>query len=445
MIILKPARGHSVVLIAAALAIAVIMTPTRVSAAPQAFTGAHIFPVAGEPLDDGVLIIDAGKIVAIGPRNKVRVPADAEVIDVSGKVIIPGLVDSHSHIGEVSGGDASDPIQPETRVLDSINVRDAGFKRALAGGITTANLMSGSGHLISGQTVYVKLREGNDIESIAYLREDGRVDGGMKMANGTNSRRDPPFPGTRAKSASLVRQKYIAAREYMQKIEAADGDPEKIPARDLALEALVEVLQGKRIVHQHTHRHDDVLTVLRLRREFGYRVVLHHVSEAHRVAKEIAAADVPVSLIIVDSPGGKLETMNLNFDSPKILEAAGVRVAFHTDDWITDSRLFLRMAALGVRSGMSRDKALEALTIEGARMLDLDDRIGTLEPGKDADFAILSGTPFSVYTRVLETWVEGNRRFDLDDPDDQGIAEGGYGVLQPSTAHAFHGYEEGHR
>jgi imidazolonepropionase-like amidohydrolase len=198
-------------------------------------------------------------------------------------------------------------------------------------------------------------------------------------------------------------------------------------------------------VHHHTHRHDDILTVLRLQKEFGYRVVLHHVSEAHRVAAEIAAADVPVSLIVVDSPGGKLETVNIGFDSPKVLEAAGVRVAFHTDDWITDSRVFLRMAALGVRSGMSRETALAAMTIEGARMLDLDERVGTLEPGKDADFVILSGDPLSVYTRVLETWVEGNKRFDLGDPDDRAIAEGGYGVLQPSTVHTFHGYGEGHQ
>ncbi|MDZ7643367.1 MAG: hypothetical protein U5K76_03490 [Woeseiaceae bacterium] len=153
---------------------------------------------------------------------------------------------TRSHIG--GGGqraDRSGPIQPEVRVLDSINVRDAGFKRALAGGITTVNLMSGSGHLMSGQTIYVKLREGNSIESIAYSRDDGRVDGGMKMANGTNPRGEAPFPGTRAKSAALIRQKYVAAREYMEKVERADGDPDEMPGRDLGMEALVEVLRGQ--------------------------------------------------------------------------------------------------------------------------------------------------------------------------------------------------------
>ena len=409
-----------------------------------AFVGATIMPVSDDPIEGGVLIVEDGKIRALGTPGSVRIPRDAVLVDVANSVIIPGLVDTHSHIGEPAGADRSSPIQPEARVLVSINVRDAGFKRALAGGISTVNLMSGSGHLMSGQTIYVKLREGNAIETIAYKKENGSVDGGMKMANGSNPRRDPPFPGTRAKAASLVRQKYVAAQEYMKKIEAADGDEEKMPDRDLAMEALVEVLKGERIVHHHTHRHDDILTVLRLQKEFGYRVVLHHVSEAHRVADEIAAADVPVSLIMIDSPGGKLEAMYIDFKNAPALEQAGARVAFHTDDYISDSRLFMRMAALGVRAGMTRETALNALTLEPAKMLDLDDRIGSLERGKDADFVVLSGDPFSVYTRVQQTWVEGVKRFDIDDADDRAVAEGGFGALQPSVVHEFHGYEEGH-
>jgi len=408
-----------------------------------AFTGATLMPVSDEAIENGVLVIEDGAIVAVGPADSTRIPRGATTIDVSGSVIIPGIVDTHSHIGEVAGGDSSDPIQPEARVLDSINIRDAGFKRALAGGITSVNLMAGSGHLMSGQTLYVKLRDGNSIEEIAYRREDGEVAGGLKMANGTNSQDEPPFPGTRAKSAALVRQKYIAAQEYKAKLEAADGDPDEMPDRDLALETLVEVLDGTRTVHHHTHRHDDVLTVLRLQKEFGYRVVLHHVSEAAKVADEIAVAEVPVSLIIVDSPGGKIEAMHLEPYNAKALEDAGARVAFHTDDYITDSRLFLRMAALGVRAGMSRDVALRALPLEPSKMLDIDDRAGSLEKGKDADFIVLAGDPFSVYTQVRQTWVEGKKRFDLADPDDAAIATGGFGALTPSNSELeFHGYGE---
>ncbi len=432
----RPFTGVMVMAMACAL--------SAVQAEPIAFIGAEIMPVSREPIANGVLVIEDGEIVRVGEAGRTRIPRDAEVIDVAGMVIVPGFVDTHSHIGEPAGGDRSGPIQPEARVMDSLNVRDAGFRRALAGGLTTVHVMSGSGHLMSGQSVYVKLREGNDVTAIAYRNADGSIAGGMKMANGTNSRRDPPFPGTRAKSAALVRQKFIAAQEYLRKIENADGDDSKMPDRDLGLEAMVEVLRGQRIVHHHTHRHDDVMTVLRLQEEFGFRVVLHHVSEAHRVANEIAAASAPVSLILIDSPGGKLEAQYNDLESAPALEQAGANVSFHTDDYISDSRLYMRQAALGVRAGMSRPYALRALTLAGAEMLDLDDRVGSLEPGKDADFVILSGDPFSVYTRVQETWVEGVKRFDIDDPDDRAAAEGGFGVLQPSVLVDFHGYGEGH-
>lgn len=399
------------------------------SAATRAFTGATLIPIDGTEIIDGVLVIDNGKVLAVGTADSVTVPEDAEIVELEpGSVIMPGIVDTHSHIGEVSGADRSAPIQPETRALDSINVRSSGIKRALAGGITSVNVMPGSGHLMSGQTLYLKLREGKDILDLAYRFEDGAPAGGLKMANGTNPMDKPPFPGTRAKSAALVRAALVSAGEYAEKRARAEEDGSPVD-RNLAMEALSEVLAGRRMVHFHSHRHDDLLTAIRLRDEFGFRLVLHHTSEAWRVADEIAASGTPVSLIMLDSPGGKLEALDLDPRNAPELERAGAKIAFHTDDWVTDSRYFLRSAAFGVRAGMSRETALAAMTQAGADMLDLGDRIGSLTPGKDADFVILSGDPLSVYTRVLETWVEGERRFDLKDASDRLVAEGGLNAL----------------
>jgi imidazolonepropionase-like amidohydrolase len=362
------------------------------------------------------------------------VPSDAEVRDVSGKVLMPGLVDSHSHIGGGSGADGSAPIQPDARVLDSFDVRDPSIQKAQAGGLTVANVMPGSGHLISGQTLYLKLRDGRTIDDLLIPLPDGSPAGGLKMANGTNPIRTAPFPGTRAKSAALVREHFIKAQDYREKIRRAGADPEKLPPRDLALEQLVDALEGRRIVQHHSHRHDDILSVLRLAREFGFKVVLHHVSEGWKVAEEIAAAGVGTSVIMIDAPGGKLEARDLDWSTPVALERAGALVGLHTDDGITDSRLFLRSAALAVRAGMSRQGALAALTLANARLLGLEARIGSLEPGKDADFIVLSGDPLSVYTHVEQTWIEGKPVFDRANPQDRLYAVGGPGAGEARRA-----------
>jgi imidazolonepropionase-like amidohydrolase len=408
--------------------IALLTTACKAQEKHHAFVGARLIPIVGDEIENGVLVVKNGKITHVGRAGEVSIPTGAQRIDAGGKTIMPGLVDTHNHIGGIGGGDGSGPIQPDVRIYDSLNALSSGFKRAVAGGLTTLNIMPGSGHLLSGQTVYVKLRGGKTVEDLFIRDTAGKPTGGIKMANGTNSQRDKPFPGTRGKSAALVREKYVKAQEYREKITRAEGDPEKMPDRDIGLEALVEVLEGKRIVHHHTHRHDDIMTVIRLSKEFGFRVVLHHVSEGWKVADEIAQAGVPCSVILVDSPGGKLEAINLLFKTGGILEKAGVNVAFHTDDWITDSRVFFRSAALAVRAGMSRAAALRALTLAGAEMMDLSDRVGSLEAGKDADFVLLGGDPFSVYTKVLETWVEGEKVFDRSDPKDYLYAVGGYGA-----------------
>jgi len=407
---------------------------------PHVFTGAQIIPITGEPIENGVLVVHRGKIVAVGAAGQVTIPSNAITIDATGKIIMPGLVDTHSHIGEGDGGDSSSPMHPDVRILDAINPNSDSFKKARTGGVTTANVMPGSGLLMSGQTVYLKLRDANTIEDmLLVVDEETGIFGGLKMANGTNPLRAGGTPGTRAKSAALVRSLFLKAQDYKKKIDDANGDASKMPARDLQMETLIEVMEGKRIVHNHTHRHDDILTTIRLSQEFGYRLVLHHVSEAWKVADEIAAAGVHASIIGLDSPGGKLEATDIRDQNGAYLEKAGVNVAYHTDDGITDSRLFFRMAAFGVRAGMSREKALESLTIAGARMLDLDHRVGSLEPGKDADFIMLSGDPFSVYTHVLETWIDGKLVFDRSNPEHLKFYTGGHRVFRGE----YHFHNEG--
>ncbi|HEY0375967.1 MAG TPA: amidohydrolase family protein [Pyrinomonadaceae bacterium] len=409
-----------------------ICAPVLAQERPLVFTGATIIPVAGPAINDGVLVVHRGKIVAVGPRGSARVPADAETVSAAGRVIMPGLIDSHSHIGGGAGADGSAPIQPDVRLLDGFDVHHPSIQRAQAGGITTVNVMPGSGHLLSGQTLYLKVRDGRTVDDLLIRDAQGRYLYGIKMANGTNPLRSGaaagPFSGTRAKSAALVREQFVRAEEYREKVRRAGNDKTKLPPRDLGLEQLADVLDRKLIVHFHTHRHDDIMTILRLQKEFGFRVVLHHVSEGYKVADEIARSGVWSSIIVLDSPGGKLETMDFSGANAAALERAGAPFGFHTDDYITDSRLFLRSAGMAVRNGLSRDRALYAMTLGNARLLDLQDRVGSLEAGKDADFIILSGDPLSVYTHVLETYVEGVRVFNRADPQDRLYATGGYGA-----------------
>ena len=438
----KRTRPFTLILALAALYVAL---PAAAQEEPHVFRGAQILPIAGPPIESGVLVVQGGKITDVGGPDT-RAPRRAVEHDLSGKVLMPGLVDTHSHVGSVSGGDRSSPLHPEVRNLDSIDVAADSVWRARAGGITTLNMMSGSGHLMSGQTAYVKLRDGaRTIEDWLYCDDPlTGICGGMKMANGTNSIGQPPFPGTRSKSAALVRNLYHEAVAYVEKIaeaEAEDGDDEnddKAPAkRDLRMEALAQVLAGDRIVQHHTHRHNDIATVLRLKEEFGFRVVVQHGTESWKVAEELAAAGVPVSITWIDAPGGKEETIDWNMEMGAILERAGVDVAFNTDDSVTDSRLLFRAAAIAVRYGMSREKALEALTLAPARMLGLEDRIGSLEAGKDADFVVLSGDPLSVYSKVEQTWVEGTMIYDRSNPDHRKYAVGGYKVYR-TTAEEEH-------
>lgn len=400
--------------------------PIGAQETPVVFTGATIHTMSEGSgtgkIEGGILVVQNGRIISVGGADT-AIPAGADIRDATGLVIMPGIVDTHSHIGQVSGADSSGAIQPDVRALDSINVRDSSIARARSGGVTTANIMPGSGFLMSGQTFYMHLVDGNSIESMAHTSADGRIMGGMKMANGTNPLRDTAgFPGTRARSAAMVRSHFIAAQEYC--------GGERSP-RNIGMDAMCEVLDGTRLVHFHTHRSDDIMTALRLRREFGFEMLLQHGIESGRVAAEIAAEGVPISAILVDSPGGKLEAAEANIETAGVLERAGVFISLHSDDNIVDSRLMFRQAGIAVRGGMSRDGALRALTINGAVQLGLEDRVGSLEEGKFADFLVLTGDPLSVYTDITQTWVLGEMLYDSTDPDDLLHATGGQGAGNP--------------
>src|SRR5262245_29018588 len=360
------------------LALFVLLTnPALADDTVQVFRGATVLTGTGTEIAGADLIVRGGKIAAVGMRGEVDVPDGADIVDVSGKVIIPGLVDTHSHIGiypkpgieaHSDGNEMTGPVQSGIRALDAIWPDDPGIPMALAGGVTTANIMPGSGNVIGGQTLYVKLRLG---PISAMMVTPGTPEGGLKMAHGENPKRaygtKNQAPGTRMRLAALQREQYVKAREYRRKWEAyrkakeEGGDKAKAavePDRDLALEPLVEVLDRKRTVHFHSHRADDIMTVVRLSEEFGFEVVLQHGTEAYKVAAELARRKIPVSLTIPDSPGGKPEVDDLIEQNAAILDKAGVMIAVNTDDSITESRFLLRTASLALRGGLWERAAL---------------------------------------------------------------------------------------
>jgi imidazolonepropionase-like amidohydrolase len=407
-----------------------------------AFTGARIHTAAGPVIERGTILVRKGKILDVGSVNDVPIPKKgAKVVNMTGKVIIPGLVDTHSHIGlfgrgagGADGNEMTGPAQPGLRAIDAINPNDPGIRMALAGGVTTANIMPGSGNVIGGTTLYVRLK-GTVVEAMRIMSQ--RILGGIKFANGENPKgvygNKNAAPGTRMKIAALQREMLTKAKNYKQQWDKynqakAAGEKATAPDRDINLDPLVEVLERKRTVHFHCHRADDIMTAVRLSEEFGFELVLQHCTEGYLVAEELAKRGISVSLTLIDSPGGKPEVMGLLEENAAILTKAGVKVAINTDDSVTESRFFLRTGAIALRGGLSEEKALQALTLYPAQMMHLDDRIGSLEKGKDADFVVLSGAPFSVYTQVLETYIEGEKMFDRAQHDDWTHQAGGFAL-----------------
>ena len=381
-----------------------------------AIKGGKIYTITKGVIDGGTVLVDGGKIVKVGKR--IKVPADAEVIDVSGKVVMPGLVEAHCHIGiseekigwaGSDGNEATDPATPHMRALDGIkaNADEGGLEAALKAGITTVQILPGSANVIGGTGVVVKTAPKVVIDEMVV-----REPSGMKIAFGENPRRVygqglKRMPSTRMGVAGVLREWLQKAKGYMEKRERLKDDPEKRPEVDLKLEALVPVIKGEIPLRAHAHRADDIATAVRIAEEFGVEISWEHATEGHRIAEWIAGKGVPAVWGPSLGSRGKWEMRELGFDTPRILYEAGVKLAIQTDATGSNIRHLPIAAGMAVKHGLPYEEALRAITINPAEILGVADRVGSIEKGKDADLRILDGDPLELRTKVEMVLIDG--------------------------------------
>jgi imidazolonepropionase-like amidohydrolase len=376
-----------------------------------AIVGGRVVPIEGAPFRDGVILVEDGAIRALGPD--VRVPDGAERVDAAGKVVLPGLVDAHTHLGvheEAEGwagddaNEMTDPVTPHVRALDGINPADIGFGDAIAGGVLTVNVNPGSGNPIGGQTVAVRCAGATADEMVL------RSPSGVKSALGENPKRvysdRKEFPSTRLGTAAAIRDAFVKTGNYLAKRDRGDGEPVD---RDLRWETLAMVLRREIPWRQHCHRADDIATAMRLAEEFGYRLVIDHGTEAAPLADRIAERGVPVLIGPLLTSRSKVELRNRSLANPGRLAAAGVELGIITDHPVVPIQLLHVQAALAVKEGLDPAAALRAVTLVPARVMGVDDRVGSLLAGKAATLCIWSGDPLDVRSRVEAAWIEGRQ------------------------------------
>jgi len=411
----------------AALGLALVLTgamggeAARAGAAPgeavTAVVGARLLTGTGAEIESGIVLIEGGKIKAVGKTGEVAVPEGAQIIDAAGRVVTPGLVDSHSHLGlGPSGGvtednEMSNPVTPELRIIDSIHPEGEGpdefqFRRALAEGVTTVVARPGSGNVIGGQSAVLKLRGGTVDDMVILFPAD------MKMALGRKGyyASKGVMPTTKMGAAYLVRKALVEAAEYGEALErhakaTAKDTKAATPARDLGKEALLKVVRREIPVHIHVDSSDDIMTAVRLAGEFGFsRLSLGHAVESYKVAGELARRGVVVVV------GPKMTTYD---DDGRLVNLAGflsdkgVQVDIMTDADVVQESFLRYQAAVAVKYGMDPGQALRSITLNPARTMGLEARIGSLEAGKDADLVVFDGDPFDVATRTLMVFIEG--------------------------------------
>jgi imidazolonepropionase-like amidohydrolase len=382
---------------------------------------------------DGSILIRNGKIAEVGPN--VTAPAGARVIDAGGQFVMPGIIDCHSHIATEAVNEGSVSVSSMTGIEDTVNPEDIGIYRALAGGVTTANILHGSANAIGGKNVVIKMRWGKDAPEILL---DGAMPG-IKFALGENPKRRGGsdsgiatrlrYPATRMGVEDVIREAFTDARAYKAtmddyKARAAKGERVIPPRRDLKLEPLVEVLEGKRFVHAHCYRADEILMLLRVADEFGFKIrTLQHVLEGYKVAKEIKEHGAGASTFS-DWWSYKVEAYDAIPYNAALMHKKGVLVSLNSDD-AEMMRHLNQEAAKSVRyGGLTDDEALALITINPAKQLAIDNRVGSIEVGKDADLVIYDKHPLSNYAKVQKVLIDGEMYFERDkDMSDRAVKE----------------------
>ncbi|HEX3031953.1 MAG TPA: amidohydrolase [Bacillota bacterium] len=375
-----------------------------------------VLTMAGRVIDSGVVLVEGSTIVAVGALGEagVAIPPETEIVDASGKIVMPGLIDAHCHVGVAEevyreeGDDTNemtDPVTPHLRALDGIDPADLGFQDALDGGVTTVATGPGSANVIGGQAIVMKTW-GVVVDDMVV-----RAPAGLKVAFGENPKRvygqQKKMPSTRMGTAALLREALVKAQHYLEKQE--NPDPEKRPERDLKMEILVSVLKKEIPLRAHAHRADDIATAIRIAEEFNVDLVIEHCTEGHKIGDFLAAHGKPAVVGPLLTNRSKVELKDRTAATPAILHAAGVKVALMTDHPVIPLNYLSLCAALAVKEGLPEEEALKAITINSAEILGLGHRLGSLEPGKDADIIILNGNLLDIQTRVEQVYIEGRR------------------------------------
>lgn len=380
---------------------------------------ATVLTVSHGTLTGSDILIRRGKIVAIGPN--LQAAPNARIIDATGKYVMPGIIDCHSHTMIDAINELTFAVTSMVRIRDVLNPTDEAIYRALAGGVTTANLLHGSGNAIGGQNTVVKFKYGRPIEDFIFPGAPPSI----KFALGENPKRtnfpqpqgQRRYPATRMGVEEVIRDAFVRARDYKAAWEAyhirSKREKNLIPPRrELELEPLVEVLEGKRFVHAHCYRADEILMLINLADEFGFKIrTFQHALEGYKVAKEIARHGAGAS-IFADFWGYKIEAYDAIPYNAAVMTRAGVNVSLNSDSDERMRRLNIEAAKMMRYGDMTEEEALKMITMNPAWQLGIQDRVGSIDIGKDADITIWNGHPLSVYSRVESTLIDGEVFFD---------------------------------